>query len=257
MSGAPSREAPFADRVAVVTGGAAGLGRAIAIGLAGDGAAVAVLDVDEVAAAATASLLGSLGVAAWSGRCDVADEASVEGAFSTVAAALGPTSVLVNNAGLYEGFTAGFSGLARSDRDRLFAVNVHGVVSCTLAAAAQMRARGGGAVINISSDAGFHSRSPYGVSKLAVRGLTVALATELAADGIRVNAVAPGLVRTEHALAHLGEAQVRDRVERRQLVGRLGEVDDVVEAVRFLASDRASFMTGETVRVNGGVELFV
>src|SRR4029079_5042617 len=127
-------------------------------------------------------------------RCDVADERSVDAAFSDLAAALGPAAILVNNAGLYDRVTAGFRDLNRGARERLFAVNVHGVVSCTLAAAAQMRARGGGVVVNIASDAGFHSRSPYGVSKLAVRGLTVALATELAADRIRVNAVAPGLV---------------------------------------------------------------
>jgi NAD(P)-dependent dehydrogenase (short-subunit alcohol dehydrogenase family) len=257
MSASGRPDHPLAGRVAVVTGGAAGLGRAIALGLAADGGAAAILDIDADGAAATVAELDDLGLPAWGGGCDVADESSVAAAFAALDSALGPASILVNNAGLYEGFTGGFGDLGRGDRQRLFAVNVHAVVTCTLEAAVQMRASGGGTVVNLCSDAGFHSRTPYGVSKLAVRGLTVALATELAADRIRVNAVAPGLVGTDHALAHLGEQQVRDRVAQRQLVARLGDVGDVVEAVRFLVSDRASFITGETLRVNGGGELFV
>jgi NAD(P)-dependent dehydrogenase (short-subunit alcohol dehydrogenase family) len=251
------RTARLTGHVAVVTGGAVGLGAAIAIGLAHDGASVAILDLDGYGAAAMADGLAGRGGAAWGGWCDVADQTSVEAAFATVETTVGPTSILVNNAGLYEGFTDGFAGLDPAARERLFAVNVHGVVGCTMAAAAQMRTRRGGAVVNIASEAGFHCRTPYGVSKLAVRGITVALATELASDGIRVNAVAPGLVGTEHALAHVGEARARERVERLQLIGRPGEVDDVVDAVRFLVSDRASFVTGETLRVSGGAGLFV
>jgi NAD(P)-dependent dehydrogenase (short-subunit alcohol dehydrogenase family) len=120
-----------------------------------------------------------------------------------------------------------------------------------------MAARGGGAVLNISSIAGYMSTSPYGVSKLAVRGLTIAFATELAAVGIRVNAIAPGLMATENALDGLPQEMVDDFVGSRQLVHRLGTMDDVVATTLYLCSDEASFITGETVKVSGGYPLAI
>jgi NAD(P)-dependent dehydrogenase (short-subunit alcohol dehydrogenase family) len=150
-----------------------------------------------------------------------------------------------------------FSVLSREKLRRLFDVNVIGIVNCTLACRDSMAARGGGAVLNISSMAGHMSTTPYGVSKLAVRGLTVALATELSPDGIRVNAISPGLMATENAVADLPEALVEHIVERTQLIHRLGQMDDIVRAMLYLCSDDASFVTGETLKVSGGTPLYL
>ncbi len=120
-----------------------------------------------------------------------------------------------------------------------------------------MGERGGGAVVNISSIASHLSISPYGVSKLAVRGLTIALATELADHRIRVNAIAPGLMATENAMADLPTDLVDDFVNNRQLVHRLGTMDDIVATTMFLCSNEAAFITGETIRVSGGYPLAI
>ncbi len=115
--------------------------------------------------------------------------------------------------------------------------------------------RGGGVVLNISSMAGYLSTTPYAVSKLTVRGLTVAFATELAPDRIRVNAIAPGLMNTENALADLPRPLIDEFVNQRQLVNRLGTMGDVVSAMLYLCSNEASFITGETLKVSGGYPL--
>jgi NAD(P)-dependent dehydrogenase (short-subunit alcohol dehydrogenase family) len=120
-----------------------------------------------------------------------------------------------------------------------------------------MAARGGGSVVNISSIAGYLSTSPYGVSKLAVRGLTIAFAAELAPDGIRVNAIAPGLMATENALDGLPQDLIDDFVANRQLVHRLGTMDDIVSAMLLLCAPEAGFITGETLRVSGGYPLAI
>jgi NAD(P)-dependent dehydrogenase (short-subunit alcohol dehydrogenase family) len=129
------------------------------------------------------------------------------------------------------------------------------VINVTLACSDSMRDRGGGVVLNISSMAGYLSATPYAVSKLTVRGLTVAFATELAPDRIRVNAIAPGLMSTENALADLPKPLIDEFVQRLQLVHRLGTMDDIVSAMLFLCSDEASFITGETIKVSGGYPL--
>jgi NAD(P)-dependent dehydrogenase (short-subunit alcohol dehydrogenase family) len=134
-------------------------------------------------------------------------------------------------------------------------VNFMGVVNCTLACREAMRARGGGVVINIASIAGYLSSTPYGVSKLAVRGLTIAFASELAPDRIRVNAIAPGLMGTEAALAELPAEFVTKFRDELQLVHRLGNMEDITATVLYLCSDAASFITGETLKVSGGYPL--
>jgi 3-oxoacyl-[acyl-carrier protein] reductase len=244
-------------RVAMVTGGAAGLGRAIAAELAAIGARVAIADVDLDTAETVAGELRDRGLIALAVECDVADRASVASAVDQIGSGLGSIGILVNNAGLYDGYTREFGVLDAGGIEHLFAVNVFALVHCTLACAEHMRALGGGSVVNIASDAGYHSRSPYGVTKLTVRGLTIALATELAGDGIRVNGIAPGLIATDHALAHVARDDVADRVSRRQLIPRLGREPDVADAVVFLVSEQSAFVTGETIRVNGGVDLFI
>jgi 3-oxoacyl-[acyl-carrier protein] reductase len=246
----------FGGKVAFITGGAIGFGRAFARALAAEGASVVIADIDSEAGEGTAKELREQGFAALSTPCDVADERTVEASVATATEAFGGIDILINNAGLHlTKYNQPFSVLPRADLRQLFDVNVIGAVNCTVACRPSMRTRGGGVVLNISSIAGYLASSPYGVSKLAVRGLTIAFAAELAPDHIRVNAIAPGLMATENAIADLPPAMVEDFVDNRQLVHRLGTMDDIVATTLYLCSDDAGFITGETVKVSGGYPL--
>jgi len=244
---------PFADRVAVVTGGAVGLGHAIATALAGGGASIALLDIDETAARASAGELVRAGHRALGIGCDVADEVAVDAAVEQVCTELGGVDILVNNAAKHlSKYNQPFGQLPRHEVRALFDVNVMGVINCSLACRPAMAARPGSAIVNIASVAGHSVTSPYGVSKLAVRGLSTAFSKEFSTDGIRVNAVSPGLVDTESAIADLPAELLADYVKNRQLIHRPGRVGDVVRLVLFLCSEHASFITGETIKVSAG-----
>jgi 3-oxoacyl-[acyl-carrier protein] reductase len=246
----------FHGKTAVITGGATGFGRAFARALAGAGAGVVIMDIDTATADRTTAELTEHGARAIAVRCDVADEHQVDAGVTLTVETFGGIDILINNAGRHlTKYSQPFGVLSRADIRGLFDVNVMGVINCTLACRDSMRQRGGGVVLNLSSMAGYMSISPYGVSKLAVRGLTVAFASELAQDHIRVNAIAPGLMNTENALADLPHALVDDIVRERQLVHRLGTMDDVVSAMLYLCSDDASFITGETLKLSGGYPL--
>lgn len=246
----------FRGKTAVITGGAIGFGRAFARALTTDGADVAIMDIDTETAERTAAELTAQGARVIAVPCDVADEQQVDTAVRATIEKFGGIDILINNAGRHlMRYNQPFGMLSRADIRELFDVNVIGVINCTLACRDSMRERGGGVVLNISSMAGFMNVSPYGVSKLAVRGLTVAFASELSPDRIRVNGIAPGLMNTENALADLPHALVDDIVRERQLVHRLGTMDDVVSAMLYLCSDDASFITGETLKVSGGYPL--
>ena len=246
----------FDGKTAFITGGAIGFGRAFARALVAEGASVVIADVDLDAATATAAELDGSGARALAVRCDVAMEDEVDAAVAAAVARFGGIDILINNAGRHlMKYNQPFTQLTRRDVRELFEVNVIGIVNCTVACREPMRSRGGGVVLNISSIAGYLATSPYGVSKLAVRGLTVAFATELASDRIRVNAIAPGLMATENAMADLPQELVDRFVADLQLVKRLGQMDDIVSAMMFLCSDDASFVTGETLRVSGGYPL--
>jgi 3-oxoacyl-[acyl-carrier protein] reductase len=246
----------FSERTAVITGGAIGFGRAFARALVAEGANVVLADIDADAAEPTAAELVSAGGQAIAVNCDVADADQVDAAVATTIDRFGGIDILINNAGLHlTKYNQPFGMLSRDEIRGLFDVNVIGVINVTLACRASMRERDGGVVLNISSMAGYMSATPYAVSKLAVRGLTVAFATELAPDRIRVNAIAPGLMNTESALADLPRPLIDEFVHERQLVHRLGTMGDVVSAMLFLCSDEASFITGETLKVSGGYPL--
>jgi NAD(P)-dependent dehydrogenase (short-subunit alcohol dehydrogenase family) len=250
--------ARYEGKVAFITGGAVGFGRAFAGALTAEGASVVLADVDVDGARATATTLADAGASAIAVECDVAADDQVAVAVQESVEHFGGLDVLINNAGLHlMEYNQPFAALPREKLRRLFDVNVIGIVNCTLACRGPMAARGGGAVLNISSMAGHMSTTPYGVSKLAVRGLTVALATELAPDRIRVNAISPGLMATENALADLPAELVEHMVQRTQLIHRLGEMDDIVRAMLYLCSDDASFVTGETLKVSGGTPLYL
>jgi len=245
-------------KVAFVTGGAVGFGRAFGRSLAADGAHVVVADVDLNAARLTATELSEAGARSIALRCDVADEAQVDRAVERAVEEFGGIDILINNAGKHLlKYNQPFTVLPRDEVRALFEVNVIGVVNCSVACRAAMAARGGGSIVNISSMAGHAATSPYGVSKLAVRGLTVAFATEFAPDGIRVNAISPGLMATENAMAELPQDLVDQIINDRQLIHRQGTMDDIVAAMRYLVSPEAGFVTGETLRVTGGFPLYV
>ncbi|MDT5014270.1 MAG: hypothetical protein QOD39_430 [Mycobacterium sp.] len=246
----------FSGRTAFITGAAVGFGRAFARALTAEGACVALADIDVDGAEHTAGELVSSGGQAIAVQCDVADADQIDTAVATAIERFGGIDILINNAGLHlTKYNQPFGVLSRSEIRALFDVNVMGVNNGTLACRNSMRRRGGGVVLNISSMAGYMSATPYAVSKLTVRGLTVAFATELASDRIRVNAIAPGLMNTENALADLPRELIDEFVHNRQLVERLGTMGDVVSAMLYLCSDEASFITGETLKVTGGYPL--
>jgi len=248
----------FDGKVAFITGGGVGFGRAFARALAAEGASIVIADIDGDAGVALAHELETAGAPALAVVCDVADEHQVQAGIDATVERFGGLDVLINNAGKHlTKYNQPFSVLERAELRALFDVNVIGVVNCSVAARPSMAARGGGVILNISSMAAYMSTTPYAVSKLAVRGLTIAFATEFAGDGIRVNAIAPGLMATENAMDDLPTALVDEFVNDRQLVHRLGQMDDIVQAMLYLCSDESSFVTGETVKVSGGLPLFL
>jgi NAD(P)-dependent dehydrogenase (short-subunit alcohol dehydrogenase family) len=248
----------FEGRVAFITGGGVGFGRAFARALADEGAAVVIADIDRAAADALVEELVGKGHSALAVTCDVADEQQVDAALAATVVEFGGLDILVNNAGKHlTKYNMPFSTLTRDEVRDLFAVNVMGVVNCSVSARPLMAPRGGGVIVNISSMAGHLSVTPYSVSKLTVRGLTVAFATEFAPDQIRVNAISPGIMNTEHALDDLPQDLIDEYVQQRQLIHRLGKMDDIVNAMLYLCSDESSFMTGETLKVTGGYPLYV
>jgi NAD(P)-dependent dehydrogenase (short-subunit alcohol dehydrogenase family) len=183
----------------------------------------------------------------------VADENSVAEAVDRVIGQVGGIDVLVNNAARHlKKYNQGFSKLTHQEIRGLFDVNLLGIVNCSLACQTSMRERGGGAIVNMSSLAGYTAASAYGVTKLAVRGLTIAFAHDFAGDKIRVNAVAPTLTPTESALAEFSDEHFEKSVAERQLIQRRATMDDVVNTMLYLCSEEASFITGETIRVTGG-----
>lgn len=239
-------------KIAFITGGARGFGRGFAEALAARGARVILADLDGEEAARAAAAIGKLAEAL---TLDVADDPAVAAAMADVARRHGGIDILINNAGIHSAAAAqpiGALGLERSRQ--MFEVNVWGVVQCTLAAAPHMAGRPGAAIVNISSMASYPCTTAYGVTKLAVRGVTTAFAHELGPQGIRVNAIAPGLIMTDTIRAELPEAVVA-AVSAQQIVKREGATGDIVEAMLYLVSSASGFMTGECLRVSGGVTL--
>jgi NAD(P)-dependent dehydrogenase (short-subunit alcohol dehydrogenase family) len=234
-------------RVAIVTGGGSGIGRAAAQAFAQVGARVAIVDADGDAARRTA---GEIGAEAWC--LDVCEETAVEDCFADVAKKQGRLDVLVNSAGISKRKPA--LDLPLSDWDRVNAVNVTGTFLCARAAARHMQ--GGGGIVNIASALGFsgglYPNVAYQTSKGAVVNLTRALAVEWAGRGVRVNGVAPGWIQTPFITNASTNPAVREQIERATPLGRIGEANEVTGAVLFLASPAASYVTGHTIVVDGG-----
>lgn len=240
-------------RTAVVTGGGKGFGKAFGKALAEQGAHVVLIDIDGSLAQETAVEIRSNGGSAQGFSGDVTDESQIEEIMQEAAKAHGGIDLLINNAGLHsDEYGQPILKMGLRKVRRLFDVNVIGVVCCTLAAHPHMKGRAGASVVNISSSAAHLGGSAYGDSKLAVAGLTVTFARELGADGIRVNAISPGLILTETIRNELPEA-TKQRVQSMQFIPGDGLEADIVEALLYLTSAKARFVTGETLRVTGGM----
>ncbi len=241
----------FQSRVAVVTGGASGIGAATVRRLAAEGAAVAVADVDSDRAKHVADEVQGCAV-----LIDVTDLDSVRDGLDAVERELGPVDVLVNNAG--GDTSAFFVDTSPADWDHWLAVNLRGTMACTHAVLPGMQDRRRGVIVNMSSEAGragLAAGATYSAAKAGVLGFTKAIAREAARYGVRCNAVAPGPVDTpmldELARTELG-ARIRDVMVAGTMLGRCGTAEEVAAAVAFLASDDASFITGHTLSVSGG-----
>lgn len=243
-------------RVAVVTGGASGIGLGVARQLAADGHEVAILDRNLAAAESGVAELREEGATAMAAEVDVADRASVDAAFAEVRAAFGPTVVLVTSAGI-ESFDP-LLEITPASWDRIIAVNLTGTFNCIQASVPDMLAAGWGRIVTISSSSaqsGTRNMAHYAASKGGVIALTKALAVELAPHAITVNTIPPSLVDTP--MARQAEAAGTfpgvDVVGPTVPLGRAGTPADIAAACSFLCSDGGSYITGQVIGVNGGM----
>ncbi|MEO5844898.1 MAG: SDR family NAD(P)-dependent oxidoreductase [Caldimonas sp.] len=244
----------FSGQVVVVTGAANGIGAACARLFAASGAAVALWDIDAVAVRSLAAEIAAQGLRVEGFACNVARSAEVEAALVGTVAAFGRVDVLVNNAGIFR--AADFLDIAEADWDAVIDVNLKGAFLVGQAVARAIVKSGGGAIVNMSSVNGvtaIASIASYNASKGGIDQLTRVMALSLADLGVRVNAVAPGTIATELARkAVLGSAEAAARIMSRTPLRRLGAPEEVAAVCAFLASDAASYMTGEVVYVDGG-----
>ncbi|MEZ5843316.1 MAG: SDR family oxidoreductase [Hyphomicrobiaceae bacterium] len=251
-------EALLTGHTAVVTGAAHGIGEAIAVAYAREAAKVVCLDIDGDGAARTAAAIRTAGGTAWSHELDVADRAAAVAMAATVGAETGGISILVNNAGINRRnpFTGDPIALMK-DWDDIISINLAGVFNVTHAFLDQLRAAKG-RIVNIASIQSFvHVRTPnspaYTTSKHGVLGLTRALAAELGKEGIRVNAIGPGLIETAiNADARAKNPGLVDIFLEHTPLGRTGKPDDIVGPALFLASDMSRYVTGSIVMADGG-----
>ncbi|WP_232968647.1 SDR family oxidoreductase [Pseudomonas putida] len=240
------------NKVCIVTGGASGIGKAIAGLFARQGAQVIIADVDGNAARASAEEIGAVGIA-----CNVASSAEVQALVAQVVEQYQRIDVLVNNAGF--GMTGNVVTIAEDDWDRLMSVNLKGMFLCSKYVVPIMAAQGGGSIINTTSytaTSAIANRTAYVASKGGVSALTRAMALDHAPDGIRVNAVAPGTIDSpyfDRIFAQSPDPQkLREAFDARAVMNRMGKPEEIAEAFLFLASDRSRFATGSVLTVDGG-----
>ncbi len=240
------------DKIAIVTGAAAGIGKGIALELAREGARVAVWDVNEQALALAKKDIEALGVPAMALAVDVSSRAQVQKAAAEVVGQWGRVDILVNNAGICR--TGSIEEIPEQEWDLVLGVNLKGTFLCSQAVMGGMKKQGSGKIINLGSISGklggIVAGAHYSASKAAIMCFTKSLARELAPYGVNVNGIAPGVVETDMSMALAG-GDYSSYVASIPL-GRVGSVRETARVVVFLASDDASYLAGEIIAVNGG-----
>src|SRR6184192_4673158 len=246
----------FENKVALVTGAASGLGLATASAFAQSGAAVVLADWNEKAVHSAADELSAQGHKALAIHCDVADDAQVEAMVERTVATFGRLDAAYNNAGV-QNVLAETADTTREDYERVMGINLQGVWSCMKFELRQMRKQGRGTVVNCSSLGGLvggAERGIYHAAKHGVLGFTKSAALEYAARGIRINAVCPGLIWTPMAdqMVAAGQGDALRAMEKSVPMGRVGRPEEIADAVLWLCSEAASYVTGQSISVDGG-----
>jgi 2-keto-3-deoxy-L-fuconate dehydrogenase len=246
------------DRVAVVTGGGSGIGRAITLEFAAEGARVAVLETSTEAGEAVLREVEAAGGTAALFRCDVSRQAEVLSTFDDLQQRLGPIDILVNNAGIAHVGTV--EQVTEEDLDRIYAVNVKGVYNCLKAAVPRMKGRGG-VILNMASilsTVAVPDRFAYSMSKGAVLTMTYSVACDYIHDNIRCNCIAPARVHTPFVDGYLAnnypgrEQEMFEKLSKTQPIGRMGRPEEIAKLALFLCSDDAAFITGSNIPIDGG-----
>lgn len=244
------------DKVVLITGGGAGIGRHYAHRWAAEGASVVIGDLDPVAHGRVVAELEGLGAQALGVTMDVSDGAAVESAVQAAVDRFGGIDVLINNAGIHlHHAQLPFTVDAVPKWRQVLDVNVLGVLTCSAACRPAMAGRDGASIVNHSSMAAYLGGGAYSVSKLALNALTVGLAETFAEDGIRVNGIAPGLVDSESAVEWMNDparAGIQQTLVAGQMLKRPGRMTDLADVALWLCSPEAGFVTGQTILVDGG-----
>jgi NAD(P)-dependent dehydrogenase (short-subunit alcohol dehydrogenase family) len=244
--------ARFKDRIALVTGSGQGIGKALAIGLAREGADVAVADINAESASGVKAEIEFFGRRALAVETDVSKEESVQSMTASVMREFGKLDILINNAGIFP--VSSVEEMKEEDWDRVIGTNLIGAFLCSRAVAGTFLQQGSGRIISITSGRAFQgakNAAHYASSKAGIIGFSKALALELAPHNITVNVICPGITDTAQPRGHQTEEQIYAQGQKIPL-GRIGQPDDLVGAAVFLASDAAAFITGQTLIVNGG-----
>ena len=240
------------NKVALITGGAQGIGKTISEELVQNGAHVVLGDVNLEGAQATAEAINNNGGSASAVKIDVSNPAEVKQVFDSILKDKKPIDIMINNAGITrDGLMV---RMKEADWDRVLNINLKGTFLCSQQAAKQMMKQKSGAIVNIASIVGVmgnFGQANYSASKAGVIGLTKTLAREVASRGIRVNAVAPGFIDTE--MTRVLDESVRQKLIEQIPLAKLGLPEDVARCVAFLVSNRSSYITGQVINVNGGM----